>query len=177
MEVVHFGQCLHHSHDCGIHPRKFKEGICCGGHLAVTSGTPVWRRVIVPPDFFVAKPAIKCKLPLPRGLTSRKHNGYRSVNHAVTIMCADRTEYSRQIWRHNKFSPGYIRGGQWQCDRRPIVLTLGSKRDPIPPFKLLGYIRQVIIYQQTGSAGAKKTDPSSCLVCVSCRLAQVAVTE
>ena len=32
--------------------RKFKGGICCGGHLAVT-----WRWVIVSPDFFVAKPA------------------------------------------------------------------------------------------------------------------------
>ena len=31
---------------------KFKVGICCSGHLAVT----LWRWVIVPPDFFVAKP-------------------------------------------------------------------------------------------------------------------------
>ena len=30
--------------------RKFKGGICCGGHLAV-------RRVIIPPEFFVAKPS------------------------------------------------------------------------------------------------------------------------
>ena len=32
-------------------PRKFQGGICCGGHLNL------WRRDIVPPDFFVAKPA------------------------------------------------------------------------------------------------------------------------
>ena len=36
-----------------FNPRKFKGEVCRGGHLAVTYG----RGVIVPPDFFIAKPA------------------------------------------------------------------------------------------------------------------------
>ena len=35
---------------------------------------------------------VKRELPFPRGLKSCMHIGYRVVNHAVTIMCADRTE-------------------------------------------------------------------------------------
>ena len=71
--------------------RKFKGGICCGGHLAVTNGGELlylWIFLqLSPPNNFV-----KPKLPFPRGLKSCTHIGYRAVNHAVMIVCAVRAE-------------------------------------------------------------------------------------
>ena len=72
-------------------PRNFK-----GESVVAPSCRHVWRWVIV------AKPAkqfSKCELPLPHELNSRTHVGYLVVNHAVTIMCADHFEWSRQIRR------------------------------------------------------------------------------
>ena len=46
--------------------------------------------LIVPLNLFIAKPAKQARVAFP-------HNGYGTVNHAVTIMCANRTERLRQI--------------------------------------------------------------------------------
>ena len=51
--------------------RKFKERICCGGHLGVTYGAELL--------------SSKCELPFP-------HNGYRAVNEVVIIMSTDHSE-------------------------------------------------------------------------------------
>ena len=72
-------------------PRKFKRGICFGGHLAITYVGDLLFLLICsylsPPSNFV-----KRELPFPRGLKSRMHIVYRAVNHVVTILCADRAE-------------------------------------------------------------------------------------
>ena len=71
--------------------RKFKGGICCGSHLAITYGGQLlylWIFLwLSPPNNFV-----KPELPFPQGLKSRTHIGYRAMNPAVMIMRADRTE-------------------------------------------------------------------------------------
>ena len=57
----------------------------------------IWRGLIVPPDFSVAKPAkqfLKCELPFPLALKSCTHIGYRTVNHAVLN---DNMRRSRQM--------------------------------------------------------------------------------
>ena len=54
-EISAFGWRLchiYHQTDC-LDPRKFKGGICCGGHLAVT----YWGELLYLQIFFVAKPA------------------------------------------------------------------------------------------------------------------------
>ena len=60
--------------------RKFKGGICCGGHLAATyGGELLYLRnfsKLSPPSNFV-----KRELPFSCGLKSRRHIGYRAVNH------------------------------------------------------------------------------------------------
>ena len=110
-------------------PEWWYQGNLKGNLLWRLSCRHVWRWVIVPPFFFslLSLPS-KCELPFPRGLKSCTHNGYRVVNHAVTIMCADRAKCSRQIRRYNNSHP-YVTG---QYGHRPIALTQGSKRDPIP---------------------------------------------
>ena len=74
-----------------FYPRKFKGGICCGGHLAVTYGDELFYlrifSLLSPPNN-----SVKRELPLPRGLKSRTQTGYPAVNHAITIMCADRAK-------------------------------------------------------------------------------------
>ena len=82
--------------------------------------------------FFVVRPA-NLELPFPRVLKSRTHNrhiGYRALNLAETIMCANRAEWSPNPKVRYLTS---MRNGQY--GRRPIALTQGSKRYPIPPLK------------------------------------------
>ena len=86
-----------------VKARKFKGGICGGSHLAVTyGGELLYLRI-----FSSISPPSKRELPFLRGLKSRTHNGYCAVNHAITIMCADRAECSRHIRRYNN-SPPYV---------------------------------------------------------------------
>ena len=76
------------SHYCS---RKFKGGICCGGHLAVTYGgellyLPIFLQ-LSPPNKFAER-----ELPFQRGLKSRTNIDYSAVNHMVTIMCTNHAE-------------------------------------------------------------------------------------
>ena len=71
-------------------PRKFKGGIGCDGHLAVT----YVGRVIVPSDFFfanISSPSnfVQCVLPFWHGLKPSMHLGY----HALKIIDADHAEW------------------------------------------------------------------------------------
>ena len=64
------------------YPRKFKGGICCGGHLAVTyGGELLYIRIfsqLSPPSNFV-----KRELPFSRGLWSLMHSGESRDNDNV----------------------------------------------------------------------------------------------
>ena len=79
------------------HPRKFKRGICCGGHLAITyGGELLYLQIFLllsPPSNFVER-----ELPFPHVLKSHAHIDYRAVNHAI-IMCADRAKSEVTITR------------------------------------------------------------------------------
>ena len=61
--------------------RKFKVGICCGNHLAVTYGAEL---LYLPPS--------KLELAFLTWIKSQPHIGYRAMNHAVTIIHADRAD-------------------------------------------------------------------------------------
>ena len=102
-------------------PKKFKGGIWCGGHLAVSYGGEllylrIFSELSLPYSF------VKRELPFLYGLKLRTQIGYRVVNHAVTIMCADRAERLRQIQMYNNSRDG-------QYGRLSIALTQGSKGD------------------------------------------------
>ena len=58
-----------------------------GNLLWLPSCRHIWRWVIVPPDFFVAKPAKQAWFTFRRGPQLRTYNGYHAVNHTVRIMC------------------------------------------------------------------------------------------
>ena len=75
-------------------PRKFIEGIYCGGHFSITYG------VIMPLDFFIARSAKQAWL-----LIRHIYLGDRGVNHAVMKICADCTEWSRKIRRYKNSAP------------------------------------------------------------------------
>ena len=60
----------------------------------------IWSRVNVPPNFVVVKPAKQVWVAFPPWTKSCAHNGYR-----VTIMHADRAEWSCQIRSYNNLPP------------------------------------------------------------------------
>ena len=80
------------------HPKKFKEGVCCGTHLAVTYGGKLLYLQI----FLKLSPQNNFELPFPREFKSCTH---RMVNPLVTIMCADHAEWLPKIWRYNNLPP------------------------------------------------------------------------
>ena len=84
-----------------IKPKKFKRGIHFGDHLGVMYGAELFYLWI----FFLAKPSKQVWIAFPAWTKSREHNGFRVVNYAVTIMCADRAEWSRQSQRCNNSHP------------------------------------------------------------------------
>ena len=98
---------------CALIPRKFKRGICRGGHLAITYGGELLNLLIfsyiVFCSYSLPNNFVRRELPFRCGLKSRTHIGYCTVNHAVTIMCPDRAEWLRQILRYNNSSP-YMTG-------------------------------------------------------------------
>ena len=108
-------------------PRKFRGGICCGGHFAVTyAGELLYLRIILwlnPPNNFA-----KRELPFPRGLKSRTHIGYRAENHAVTIMCPCHTKSEGTI------TPLHTWQAIWPP---PHSVNTGVKNRPDSPFKIL----------------------------------------
>ena len=80
-----------------FHTRKFKEGICCGGHLAVTSGGELLYLQI----FLSLSPLnnfVTCELPFSRGL---------KIMHANCLSRGESrsNECSRQIRRYNNSLP------------------------------------------------------------------------
>ena len=88
--------------------------------------------------------------------------GYRAVNHWVTIICADRAEWSRQIWRYIN-SPPYVTVNMGQTGGQR-----GSKRDLIPPLKFLGvlptlfqrkYLVWILRLLPTKPTDGKQTNP------------------
>ena len=79
-----------------------RKGNLKGGNLLrQPSCHHVWSRVIVPRDFFVSKPAKQVWVVFPTWNKSRAHIGYCTMNHAVTIRCADHTKWLCQIQRYN----------------------------------------------------------------------------
>ena len=85
----------------------FLKEILRGNLLWRPSCRNVWRWVIVPLDFFVAK-STKRELLFPSTLKSRTHISYGAMNHAVTIVFAGRAKSEgkithfhtwRSIWR------------------------------------------------------------------------------
>ena len=65
-------------------PRKVKgENL-----LRQPSWGQLWSRVIVPLDFYVAKPAEQVLV----ALITRMYNGYCAVSHAIPIKCVDRAK-------------------------------------------------------------------------------------
>ena len=62
------------------------------------------------------------------------HIRYQAANHAVTIICADCTNWSRQIQRYNN-SPPYTWRSIWPP---PHSVNTGAKGDQIHPLKFLG---------------------------------------
>ena len=96
----------------------------------------MWRWVIVSLDFFVAKPARQfCSgwVAFPAWILITHALGYRAVNHTVMVICADRAEWSLQIWWYNN-SPPYV-----TVNIQPHSINTGVKRDQIPLFEFLGY--------------------------------------
>ena len=71
--------------------KEISRGICCGSHLAIMYGGEflylwIFSLLSLPNNL------VKCELPFPRGLKSCTLIGYRAVNRAVTMMCADRAK-------------------------------------------------------------------------------------
>ena len=79
--------------------RKFKRGSVMAAIVPSRMEVSYYyffRIYLSPPNF------VKRELPFPHGLKSRTHIGYLAVDHAVTVMCADRAEWSRQIRRYSR---------------------------------------------------------------------------
>ena len=85
----------------------YNQGNLKGNLLWRPSCRNIWRWVIVPSDFFIVKPIKQAWVAFPAWTKSRTHIGYCRANHAVTIMCTDSAEWSRQIRRCNN-SPPYM---------------------------------------------------------------------
>ena len=77
--------------------------------------------------FFHSRPSnfVKSELPFPLGLKSHTHIGYRAVNHAVMIMCADHAKWLCQIQRYNN-SPPYVTA-RWLP---PHSINTGGRKRP-----------------------------------------------
>ena len=92
-------------------PRKFKEGIYCGGHFAITYG------VIMPLDFFIAKPAKQAWL-----LIRHIYLGDCGVNHAVMKIASNDRAKSEgtKTWLHV----------WWSIWTLPHSIKKGSKERP-----------------------------------------------
>ena len=107
-------------------PKKFKGGIGPGGHLAIIYGG----QVIVPPHFFVAKPATKFRSACAALLTWTQNQ--------ATIICTDHAEWSRQIWRYNN-SPSMM---TIKIAATPMALHSGQRPGSLLTF--LGYVTSTI---------------------------------
>ena len=124
-------------------PRKEKEprGIRCGGHLWVTYGA----ELLCLQSFSYLSPPSKRGLTF-QGTKSCLHNGYRAVNHAVTIIRADGAEWLPKWFpkfkskiTHPKFKSKITHLHTWSPIWPPLhSVNTGEKRDPIPLFKFLG---------------------------------------
>ena len=90
--IFTFLQILMAAKSCGfwgriimVKARKYKGGICCRGHLAVTYGGELLYLQIL----LYLSPPSKYELPLLQAIKSCTHNDYSAVNHVVTMMCID----------------------------------------------------------------------------------------
>ena len=103
-------------------PRKFKGGICCGGHLSVTYGGELLYLWI----FSQLSPSnnfVKRELPFPREIKLRGE----SRNN-------DNVRRSRQMIAPNPKVQELTSICNKQYSRRPIALTQGSKKRPDSTF-------------------------------------------
>ena len=93
------------------------------------------RWVVIPQDFFIAKPSsnlVKHELPFQHKLKSCRYINYRSLKHTATLKCTGHAKWSSKLCRYKNSLPRWP--SKWSP---PHIANTGVNKRPDTPLRFL----------------------------------------